>query len=195
MREKPSTTTMKVDSTRPSFQRSKRRTAGASRKASRMASANGISTSRARYRTAAAISSAIAEAAPLFISGELEEQQRARGHLVHMADFELRLFGAVREVGVRAQRPAVAAGRGRQLELHHVLPRIEDDEQRRELAAAPDAGFLGAAVEQHAEAAVVGVIPVLLAHLLAAGIHPGHVLDLEFFVVLAGEPAQAAQDR
>src|SRR5918997_6006035 len=183
MREKPSTTTMKVESTRPSFQRSKRRTAGASRKASRMASANGISTSRARYRTAAAISSAIAEAVPLFTSGELEEQQRAPGHLVLMADFELRLFGAVREVGVGAQRPALAAGRRRQLEVHHVLPRIEDDEQRRELAAAADTGLLGAAVEQHAEAAAVGVVPVLLAHFVAVRVDPSDVLDLELLVV------------
>ena len=46
--EKPNATTMTVESTRPSFQRSRRRAAGASRKASRIASANGISTSRAR---------------------------------------------------------------------------------------------------------------------------------------------------
>ena len=60
--------------------------------------------------------------------------------------------------------PPLAA---RQLELHHVLPGVEDDEQRRVLAAAADAGLLRAAVEQHAEAAHVGVVPVLLAHLLA----------------------------
>jgi hypothetical protein len=70
---------MTVESTRPSFQRSRRRAAGASRNASRIASANGISV--ARQSTAAAISNPIAEAAPFFISGELEKEQRARGHL------------------------------------------------------------------------------------------------------------------
>jgi hypothetical protein len=58
MSEKPRTTTMRVETTRPSFSRSPSRTAGASRNASRMASASGISTSRARYRIAAAASRA-----------------------------------------------------------------------------------------------------------------------------------------
>src|SRR6185503_5270800 len=168
--EKPNATTMHVESTRPSFQRSRRRTAGASRKASSPASANGISTSRARNRTAAAISRAIADAAPVFTSGELEEQQRARRHLVLVADGELRVLGRVREIGVGAQRPGAAAGRGRQLELHHVLPGIEDDEQRRKLAAAADVGLLRAPVEQHAEDLGVGVVPLVLAHLLAGGV-------------------------
>ena len=61
MIEKPTATTMSVEAARPSFQRSSHRTAGASRKESRSAIARGINTSLARYRTAAATSSAMTE--------------------------------------------------------------------------------------------------------------------------------------
>ena len=52
---KPSTATTSVEATRPNFQPSRRRTAGASRNDSRMATASGISTSAARYSTAVAM--------------------------------------------------------------------------------------------------------------------------------------------
>ena len=48
--------------------------------------------------------------------------------------------------------PPLAPGRR---ELHHVLPAVEDDQQRRLVAALLDAARLRAAVEQHAEAARV----------------------------------------
>ena len=77
MSENPRTTTMSVDTTRPSFSRSNIRTAGASRKASRMASASGISTSRARYRIAAAASRATIDRVLIgeMRLGQLEEEQ------------------------------------------------------------------------------------------------------------------------
>src|SRR5205085_9530664 len=83
---------------------------------------------------------------------------------------------------------------GRQLELHHVLPAIEDDEERRLLAALPDAALLHAAVEQHAEAAGVAVVPLRRAHFLAGRAHTSDVLDAELPVVGARKEALLPQD-
>src|SRR5688500_2004755 len=186
-------TAMRVEKTRPNRQCSSRRTTGASRKDSRIARASGISTSRARYRMAAAISSPKSEEVLLVVEGK--QQQRAARDLVLVADWEGRLVRGVREVGVGDERPSAAAVLLRQLEFHHVLPGIEDDEQRRFLAALADAGGLRAPVEQHAEAARVGILPLLLAHLLAGGVDPAHVLDAEVLVEIAVEEARAPQDR
>ena len=72
---------------------------------------------------------------------------------------------------------------------------VEADEERAVAAALADAGRLGPPVEQHAEAQRVAVGPVLVAHLLAVGAQPGHVLDVELGVVVTGEETFAAQDR
>src|SRR5512134_948006 len=185
-------TATSVDAMRPSRKYSRRRTTGASRNEARMASASGMSTSRARYRTAAATSSPASDEVLLAKS---KEQQRPCGHLVVVTERKLRLFLRIGEVRVGEQLPALAAvGLGKP-ELHQVLPRIENDEERRLLAALVNAGGLRTAVEQHAEAAHVGILPVLLAHLLAGGIDPGHVLHAEFRVERARGKARAPQDR
>src|SRR4029077_8247244 len=77
----------------------------------------------------------------------------------------------------------------------YVLPAVEDDEQRRLMTALLDAALLRAAVEQHAEAACVGILPLRLGHLLAGGTDPGHVLDAQLLAMDAGEEALLAQDR
>src|SRR5687767_1573624 len=208
MTEKPRSTMTAVAGTRPRRQRSKKLTAGASRKLSRIASASGIRTSRARYRMAVTTTSASTvenpARAPRFwnaaaviagASGQLEKQQRARGDFVFVAGLEVRLVRAVGKVGVGQQLPALAAVCLGQLELHYVLPRVEDDEERRFLAALADAGALRAPVEQHAEAAHVRVLPVLLAHLVAGGVDPGHVLDAELLIVVPGHKARTPEDR
>ena len=69
---------------------------------------------------------------------------------------------------------------------------VEADVERAIAAALPDAGGLGATVEQHAEAERVAVGPVLVAHLLAVRAQPGHILDVEFGIVVPGEEALAA---
>src|SRR5687767_5281553 len=131
MSEKLIITTMRVEAMRPSFQCSRRRTTGASRNESRIARASGMRTSRARYRTAAATSSPKSEE-PLLVKSK--QQQRAARHLVLVADGEAWFFLRIREVGVGEELPAVARRSLRQLELHHVLPVVEEDEQRRFLA-------------------------------------------------------------
>ena len=74
---KPTALTTTVAARRGSFQRSRRRTAGAARNASRIAMASGISTSAARYSTAVAMTSA------------MSDERRARGPLVVYAGIAL----------------------------------------------------------------------------------------------------------
>src|SRR5919197_395838 len=61
--------------------------------------------------------------------------------------------------------------------------------------ALPDAALLRPAVEQHAEAARVAVVPFRRAHLLAGSADPGHVLYAQLFVVDAREEALLMQHR
>src|SRR5882672_9236012 len=114
MTPKPKSATTSVETVRPSFHCSRRRTAGASRNDSRIATATGISTSWARYSTPAAIKSAMIEErrrrVPLEMygdtpppSGQLEEKQRARGDFVDVADVEAGAVGQVGHVGVGDQ--------------------------------------------------------------------------------------------
>src|SRR4051812_27994329 len=127
-------------------------------------------------------------------SGELEKQQGAGGHLVHVPDREAGLLRAVGEIRVRHKLPLLPAGGFRKLEVHHVLPGVEHDEERRLLAPAADSRGLRAAIKEHPEAAHVRVLPMLFTHFLAGGIDPCHILDLERLVVFAGEEAGAPED-
>src|SRR6185295_1568038 len=112
-----------------------------------------------------------------------------------MANAEAATLRQVRHVGVCEQAPLAAAVDLGQVELHHVLPAVEDDQQRRLVAALLDAALLRAAVEQHAEAARIRLLPLRLGHLLARGTDPGCVLDAQLLVEEAAEEALLAQDR
>src|SRR5436190_7387683 len=126
---------------------------------------------------------------------QLEEQQRARRDFVGVADVEAAAVGQVRHVRVGDELPALALRRRGERELHHVLPAVEDDEQRRLLGALADAALLRAAVEQHGEAARVRIVPFLRAHLVCRLLLEKKNLDAELLVVDAGEEALLPQDR
>src|SRR5688572_24060883 len=188
---KPIATTTRVEARRPSRRRSRPRTAGASRKASRIASASGISTSRAKCSTAATTTSAMSGGVLMV---QHEDEERARGDFVDVAEGEVLVLRQVGHVGVGHQQPALAARRLRQRELYHVLPGVEDEQHGRLLSALADAGRLRTPVEQHAEAVRGAVGPVALLHLGAGGVDPGDVLDAELLVEDAGKEAPVAQD-
>ena len=90
------------------------------------------------------------------LAREPKQQQRAAGHQVFVPEpKKLRppVPAELGRVGVDQRRPAAAAGHLRQQELHRVVVRVEDQQQRLVGAAPADAGRLGAAVEQDAEMA------------------------------------------
>ena len=95
--------------------------------------------------------------------------------------------------GVEQQGPVFATDRVGNSERDRLMEAVEDDEQRGVGAAAPKAGGLGSAVDQHAEAAIG--FPIFFAHFLAGGVDPGDVLDPQLFIVNAGEKPIAAKDR
>jgi hypothetical protein len=69
------------------------------------------------------------------------------------------------------------------------------DQQKRCVRAAPlDAALLGAAVEQHAEAARVAILPLLRGHFLSRGRQPGHVLDVKLLVERADDKSTTVED-
>ena len=72
--------------------------------------------------------------------------------------------------------------------------RVQHDQHRAVAGHAPHAGRPGPAIQQHAEAAEIAVVPIAAAHLLAAGIQPAHVADAGFRIQLAGQIAAAAED-
>src|ERR1700677_1038420 len=117
------------------------------------------------------------------------------GHRVGRFHLEYAALNQIRNIGVEQQRPLVSAYAFRQRELHHILVDVQDQQQRGVVAELLYAASLRAAVHQHADAAHVGIGPLRALHLAAVGVDPGDVLDLEFFVVLAGEEAAAAQHR
>ncbi|KAF1030541.1 MAG: hypothetical protein GAK37_01254 [Pseudomonas sp.] len=79
--------------------------------------------------------------------------------------------------------------------MDRVVVCIHHQQQRGIGAGAADAGFLGAAVQQHAQAAAVAVLPLLGGHLVAVRRKPRHVLDPDVFVVVAHQKTPAPQDR
>ncbi|MNG04996.1 hypothetical protein D3C84_881660 [compost metagenome] len=72
---------------------------------------------------------------------------------------------------------------------------VDHQQQRRIAALASNAGFLGAAVHEHAQAATMAVLPLLNGHLAAVGGQPGHVLDADILVVVTHQEPSAPQDR
>src|SRR4051812_11933387 len=70
---------------------------------------------------------------------------------------------------------------------------ISDDQQGGVIAYAADAGFLRTAVQQHAEASAMWVLPILRRHFLAAWCQPGNVFDADLLVVRAREEPAAPQ--
>ena len=122
MSEKPSTTTMKVAGTRPSRQRSSRRTAGASRKRQQDGErerdqhlAREVQDRRRDdeqpARSAGARSALGVRRHRSCPQASSNSSSERAGDLVLVADREARLFRGVREVGVGEQRPALAAVR------------------------------------------------------------------------------------
>src|SRR6185312_3676845 len=122
-----------------------------------------------------------------------EHQHRTARRGIGVAGLDRGRLVAV--VGVDQQLPIAAVRNLRQGELDAVVPGIEDDQQRRILAALADAARPGAAVEQHAKAAGVAVLPTLLGHLGPGRIEPGDVADAELLVEIASQETAAAEDR
>src|SRR6185437_12407057 len=69
------------------------------------------------------------------------------------------------------------------------------EEQRRLAAALGNAGLLRSAVEQQADRAGLGILPLLRRHFLAARIEPGRIFDPDLLVPFRAEKAVLAQHR
>jgi hypothetical protein len=72
---------------------------------------------------------------------------------------------------------------------------VDDHQQRRLFAALPHPAHLGAPIEQHAKTAHPSVAPVVVFHLAAVRVDPGHVLHTQLFAVAAIQKEIAPQDR
>src|SRR5438270_9324140 len=94
--------------------------------------------------------------------------------------------------GIEEAPPALAAGHLRYGELDDVVMRVQDDQQSYVGRLLPDPAALGTAVEDRAEAAHVGVAPLVLPDRVAGRRHRGRVLHLEFRDRLPGHEAAAA---
>src|SRR5690606_40590680 len=126
---------------------------------------------------------------------QLQQQQRAPGHQELAVERVYLVARQLGTIGVQQAVPAATLGHLGQQEIHRVLVGVDDDQQGHVGALAPDAGGLGATIQQHAHAAGVGVVPVLLAHFAAVRHQPGNVLDAQLLVVVADQEASPPQDR
>ena len=79
-------------------------------------------------------------------------------------------------------------------EIDHVMVRVQHQQRRRVHRRALDAAGLRAAVQQHAEAARVGILPLVILDVLAGRRQPADIAHIQFGIILAGQEARAAQD-
>src|SRR5205823_5829331 len=86
-------------------------------------------------------------------------------------------------------------GPGWQREVHDIVVSVVDQEHRRVGSPTFDACLLCAAVEKHAEATRVAILPLLGGHLIPRGSEPGDVLDIKLLVVVADHKPTTVENR
>src|SRR5215469_415811 len=124
-----------------------------------------------------------------------EQQQGAAGDPVNLACGEYPHLGVFGQVGVDQQLPMPTAHGFRQRESDEIVVAVKHHQQCGVPAAPADAGRLGPAIHQHAEALHAHIAPFLGLHLRARGVDPRRILDAQLFVVIAGQKPGTAQDR
>src|SRR5690554_1168064 len=126
---------------------------------------------------------------------QAQQQNRATGQQEFAIERMSLPMAQLWPVGIQQAYPVVAFGDIRQAETDCVVVGVEQQKQRVVVPGAVNAGGLGSTVEEHAEAAGMGGLPLFFGHWLTGWGQPTDIVDAQLFVVLADQKATATQDR
>ena|ERR1051325_1010612 len=141
--------------------------------------------------SAAALSVALTTSSTLSSWAEQIKQERAPGYFIFVADGKARrVFGVLvflRQICVDQANPVTAPGHVGQFEHHHIVMRVDDEQEGSFTASLRDPALLSASVQQQPYTSCVAVGPVIWAHLVACWGEPGGVFYAQLLIPLSGK--------